>query len=186
MQTASTDALVIERSPASQQPGGTITFSVLTSPMTSKSSAVPKGITVNAGGQAKPPCVLPIVFNAHDSILDWVGLDKKLASFRSLKKGWDGYKATPPDLKPVHLVSGFLDLLRQNRYLPSRLAPSVVGGVGVSFRKGGLKVYVEFSNKGTVHALFSDGVSEPVVKQVMPDSAGYRALVATTRAYLDE
>jgi hypothetical protein len=116
--------------------------------------------------------------------LDWVGLSKKLEGFRALQKGWDGYNAAPPGEKPLEFATAFLDLLRQHRYLPSQLAPSVVGGVGMTFRKDGRKVYVEFSNKGNVHALFSDGVTEPVVQKVAPDFSGFRAIIAKTRAFL--
>lgn len=130
--------------------------------------------------------VSPAVFDAEDTLLDWIRLEKKVEGFRALEKGWDGYKAAPPDARPLELAKAFLDLLKRNRYLPSRLVPSVVGGVGMTFRKTGRKVYVEFSNKGTIHLLFSDGATEPVVQKVVPDLPGYRAIIAKARVYLNE
>lgn len=66
------------------------------------------------------------------------------------------------------------------------MSRSVVGGIGVTFKRAGLKVYVELTNKGTVHALFSDGATDPKVEKVSPDEAGFAALVSRIRAYLDE
>jgi hypothetical protein len=144
------------------------------------------GIVAEFGKTRNHPVVSSTVFEAHDTIPDWLGIAEKLDGFSALEKGWDGYKAAPPAAVPLEFAKAFLDLLRRNRSLPSRVAPSVVGGVGLTFRKERRKVYVEFSNKGTVHALFSDGESEPVVQKVAPDLAGYRALFAKMRAYLDE
>ncbi len=125
------------------------------------------------GNAAKQTHVSYAVFAEEDTMLDWVALSKKLDRFRALRKGWDGYQAAPPGTKPLESAEVFLDLLRQCRYMPSRLAPSVVGGVGMTFRKEGRKVYVEFSNKDTIHILFSDGVSEPIVQKMTPDLSGY-------------
>ena len=79
-----------------------------------------------------------------------------------------------------------LESLRKNGMKPSRLSRSVVGGIGITFKRTGLKVYVELSNKGTVNALFSDGAADPKVEKISPDETGFSALVARIRAYLDE
>jgi hypothetical protein len=78
-----------------------------------------------------------------------------------------------------------LDSLLREDYEPSRLAPSAVGGVGVTHRRGSKTVYVEFYNDGRVLALFSDNVSEPVIKRIDPNDQSFRELIAGMRGYLD-
>jgi hypothetical protein len=80
----------------------------------------------------------------------------------------------------------FLESLSVENYSPSQVAPSVVGGIGVSFRRWEKKVYVEFNNNRKVHALFSDGNSPPEVRRVEPDAVGFTFLIRRMRAYLDE
>jgi len=67
---------------------------------------------------------------------------------------------------------------------PDRIAASVVGGIGVTFRRNGRKVYVEFRNTGSILALFSDGTTEPVVEAV--DPSDYSGFSARARGYLGE
>jgi hypothetical protein len=186
MSVASSDTPVIANAAVAGKPAVAMHLSGQLVAPTGGGMAARNVIVAVYGKPAKLPSVSTSVLAAHDTVLDWIGLLKKLENFRTLKKGWDGYNAAPPDAKPLGFASDFLDVLRRNRYVPSRLAPSVVGGVGMTFRKQSRKVYVEFSNKGTVHALFSDGVTDPVVQKVAPDLPGYRALFAKTRAYLDE
>jgi hypothetical protein len=45
---------------------------------------------------------------------------------------------------------------------------------------------VEFSNRGSVHALFSDAVTDPVVEKIRPDEAGYTELISRIKTYLYE
>ena len=56
---------------------------------------------------------------------------------------------------------------------PDRLKPSVVGGIGVTFKINDRKCYVEFYNNGTVYALFSDGLSDPETYQIRPTAQDY-------------
>jgi hypothetical protein len=113
-------------------------------------------------------------------------LFQKLDSFRHLKVGWNGYAADPPNEAAVSMAKSFLGLAKRQGELPSRIAPSAAGGVGITQRTGARKVYVEFYNDGTVHALYSDGKSEPEVQPIDPTERGFRRLVAKTRAYLNE
>lgn len=80
----------------------------------------------------------------------------------------------------------FLNVARQAGAMPSRIAPTVVGGIGVTFKRQYKKVYVEFRNTGSVHVLFSDGVTDPVVEKVIADVADYERLLKRANAYIHE
>lgn len=106
----------------------------------------------------------------------------QLRQFAELQPGWDGYKAAPPTPVVVAAARDFLSATA--KFPPDRVAPSVVGGIGVTYRKNGRKVYVEFRNTGSILALFSDGTTEPAVEPVDPSE--YPAFVTRTRGYLGE
>jgi hypothetical protein len=119
--------------------------------------------------------------------VDWLTqLSRRLDSFLHLKEGWNGYKAIPPSQKAVSAAKFFLHLMKQDNFCPSRLAPSAVGGVGITRRSGGRKVYVEFYNDGRIHALLSDGSSDLQTQPVQPTTQDFRKFLATMRAYLNE
>ena len=67
--------------------------------------------------------------------------------------------------------------------LPTRLAPSVVGGIGLTVRLDHRKVYTEFFNDGSVVTLFSDGQGSRT-KRIDATESGYRELVDELDKYL--
>jgi hypothetical protein len=109
----------------------------------------------------------------------------KFVQLSKLQDGWNGYDAPAPSEKARRTAESFVDTLLKEKYEPRRLAPSAVGGVGVTQRKGNRSVYVEFYNDGRVLALFSDDVSEPQVKRVEPGLQSFKKLIAEMRDYLD-
>jgi hypothetical protein len=117
---------------------------------------------------------------------DWGKLFGKLDDLLRLQRGWDGYKAAPPNALARERTRSFLESLCLEGYVPSQVAASVIGGIGVSRWRGKNKVYIEFNNNGKVHALFSDGVSAPRVEPIQPDKIGFNVLIRRMRAYLDE
>jgi len=116
----------------------------------------------------------------------WQRWLSKLDTLPGLGEGWDGENAASPNQIACDSARTFLKSLRQENHEPHRVTPSVVGGVGIIFRKAGKKVYVEFRNNGKVHALFSDGVSPPHVEEVIREKAGYQVLIRRMQEYLDE
>ena len=113
---------------------------------------------------------------------EWV---MKIASMTQLKAGWNGYHAPPPSAKAIGMAENFLDLLLGIDIKPSRLAPSAVGGVGITRRKNDRRVYVEFFNNGRIFALFSDGVTDPISTEIPPGRLGFLKLIGDMGAYLD-
>jgi hypothetical protein len=121
----------------------------------------------------------------HPDPTQATGWQIKFAELSKLKDGWNGYNAPAPSEQARLTARCFVDILLKEKYEPRRLAPSAVGGVGVTQRKGNRSVYVEFYNDGRVLALFSDDVSEPEVKRVEPGLQSFKKLIAVMRDYLD-
>lgn len=112
----------------------------------------------------------------------WQDLSEKLNSYLGLKDGWDGYSAPPPPPRAVAMAKEFLAVLQEFNLEPTRVKPSVVGGIGITIRKEGRKGYIEFYGNGTACALFSDGESEPMTRSVQPTRDSYATII---REYLD-
>jgi len=118
--------------------------------------------------------------------VNWKKYYDRLRTFRTSEADGDRGRFPAPNASAIVLAHSFLQYLQGANYPPAQVMPSVVGGVGFAFRRSGRKVYVEFNNKAAVHALFSDGVSDPVVQRVRPEEAGYQQWMAKAKAYLDE
>jgi hypothetical protein len=92
---------------------------------------------------------------------------RQLQSFAALKKGWDSYSAEPPT---VAAVNESIIFIRSISSTPTRVAPSAIGGIGITFRKedGDRKVYVEFRNEGVNYAMYDDDIkdSDPHIEKL--------------------
>ena len=111
--------------------------------------------------------------------------EAKLTDMVRLKEGWNGYSAPAPSVSAINTAKSFVRVLMRENQEPRRVAPSAVGGVGVSRRNAKRKVFVEFFNDGKVFALFSDGESEPLSKEVVPGLQTFKNLTREMRDYLD-
>ena len=121
----------------------------------------------------------------HPDPTQATGWQVKFVELSKLKDGWNGYDAPAPSEQARLTARSFVDILLKEKYEPKRVSPSAVGGVAVTQRKNNRKVYVEFFNDGTVFALFSDGSSEPVSKEIVPGYQSFKNLVKEMREYLD-
>lgn len=110
---------------------------------------------------------------------------ESLAKLADLPRGWDGYDAEPPSASAVSHAKSFLAVATGSGIVPGRIVPSVVGGVGMTFRADSRKAYVEFFNDGEIYVLFSDGVSEPSTRPVRAENRGFEALIAEISQYLN-
>lgn len=126
-------------------------------------------------------------FGGQNQVADhkWQILHDKLDSLSQLDDHWDGYSAPPPSEEACLNAREFLQVLSLAELLPKRCKPSVVGGIGITFRHGDRKVYVEFYNDGRIHTLNSDGVTEPITGGVDPSYSAYLRLVKEIRDYLN-
>jgi hypothetical protein len=117
---------------------------------------------------------------------EWDGLLNKLIDLESLSAGWDSYKAPAPAARAITRAYYFLSRLRIADLLPNRCAPSVIGGIGVTLRRGPREVCVEFYNEGNIHSLFSDDATEQMDdKPVSPDPTDQDAFIAEAQRYLN-
>jgi hypothetical protein len=130
---------------------------------------------------AMPPEIC-VVINQYFDTSKW---GSKLDEMKRLQEGWNGYSAPVPSGAAIDTARSFLSILSSENYEPTKLAPSAVGGVGITRKEGGRRVYVEFFNDGEVFALFSDRKAEPVSKQVLPGDRRYRALLKEIKEYLN-
>jgi hypothetical protein len=122
------------------------------------------------------------VINQSIEINVW---QEKLEQLSSLSQGWNGYDAPPPSNGAINTAKGFLTHLLGGDKGPSRLAPSAVGGVGITHKNNNRRVYVEFFNDGGACVLFSDNETVPESIRVTPGYMEFRELVEQIRAYLD-
>jgi hypothetical protein len=117
---------------------------------------------------------------------EWEKWYKQLASCKSLNPGWNGYTAPAPAGQAILLAEQFLDAMRASDLVPTRVAPSAMGGVAVTRKIGARKVLVEFYNDGRVFALFSDRGSDDLpVAEVKGEPGSFSDLIAKMRDFLD-
>lgn len=114
-----------------------------------------------SGGSRHGDLVLRVSFgNAPETpsspMRRWIDLRRKLESFRLLRSGWNSYNAPPPSKESLEAAKRFLAVTENRNLRPSRITPSVVGGVGITIRRSGKKGFVEFYNSGKVCLLLSE------------------------------
>lgn len=132
--------------------------------------------------QLEPPSIRVIYQNEVSQQASW---ETRFSKLERLQDGWNGYVAPRPSETAILTAKSFIDLLLREKYEPKRLAPSAVGGIGITQRRGSRSVYVEFYNDGTVLTLFSDDVHDPVINRIEPGYKSFKTLIAAMRGYLD-
>lgn len=110
---------------------------------------------------------------------------EKLQRLATLQDGWDSYRAPGPSSDALQRARSVLAALSNGDCEPSRIAPSVVGGIGITCRRGPRKAYLEICNNGSTCVLFSDGQSDPHAEDVQADPPALQTLVVRIREYLD-
>lgn len=119
------------------------------------------------------------------TVAGWENWFAKLESCRLLKDGWNGYTAPAPHEKAIENAKLFLQVMQLEEIEPTRVAPSAMGGIAITRRVEGRKVFVEFYNDGRVYSLFSDKASEMKVNPLEASSIAFRALISNMRDYLN-
>jgi hypothetical protein len=102
-----------------------------------------------------------------------------------LKDGWDSYSAPAPQSAAIENAKSLVAEAEQLDVEPERIEPSAMGGVGVTFSAAGREVVIEFYNKGTAHALFSeDSTGDMSTRPVQTNQNGYRVIIDEVQKYL--
>ena len=89
-----------------------------------------------------------------------------------------------PSNTAILTARGFLFNSLDKKIEPSRLAPSAVGGVGITHKRNKKRVYVEFFNNGEI-SLFSDNESALRSKRIKSSYDRFRELIKEIQDYLD-
>lgn len=111
--------------------------------------------------------------------------DQRLNALRHLSSGWDGHRAAPPAPIALETAARIAQTLEEHELRVTRIAPSVVGGIGITLRTGGKKFYIEVYNSGLVYVLQASADAEPRSYPVRAESSRDRSAIAQqARAHL--
>jgi len=110
--------------------------------------------------------------------------NEKLRLMRQLHTGWNGYDAEPPSELALANAEQLLEAMEREQFPPTRVAPSVVGGVGITRRNGEKRVYVEFYNDGRVHSLLAEK-EEAATAAIEVSTRGFTDFIHRARGYLN-
>lgn len=95
----------------------------------------------------------------------WNEFASKLEVFEGLGAGWDGYNAPAPTKRVVSVSKKFIGILQSRDFFPTRVNPTVVGGVAITFLEGSRKAYVEFLNGNIALLLLKKAENEPSITE---------------------
>jgi hypothetical protein len=111
---------------------------------------------------------------------------ERLHGFARLETGWNGSNAASPTALAIATAERFLK--SHPDWPPTRVEPSAMGGVGITYRTGGRRVYVEFYNDGKIHVLFSDRSSGDLKMTTRPltlDASVLKEFSTEAQGYLN-
>lgn len=112
---------------------------------------------------------------------------KQISGFETLEDDWDGGGAPSPSSVARMRATALVTIMIQEQCAPTRIAPSVVGGIGVTKRIGHRKAYIECLNDGRMHVLFADDSTEEMaVKSSGTRSFEMRSLAREVLAYVTQ
>lgn len=101
----------------------------------------------------------------------WVeDCERALERLKQLADGWDGYDAEAPSEKAHSLAQQVLTLLSDRDLQPSRVAPSIEGGLVFAFSVDELYADIECLNSGEILAVTSQPGEDPLVWELDQDT----------------
>ena len=114
----------------------------------------------------------------------WVAEEvNRVDSFGSLAKGWDSYSAEPPNDLSRLWARAAIYYLDSMEFPPDRIAPSVEGGIAITWNRDGRYANIELFNSGELLAARRGEDGNPVVWEV--PSNGLEAGLREIREYLN-
>lgn len=117
---------------------------------------------------------------------DWIStVHEKLDSMHELVEGWNGYSAPAPDQMALNYAYAFVSVLGEEGIEPDRVAPSVIGGVGITFRCGNRKAYLEIMNGGIAHLALIHGDDIKTEPARMSDRNSLKSLAWRAYGFLN-
>lgn len=115
----------------------------------------------------------------------WDQVFANIDELSELADGWNGYNAPSPNENSVSTAKRFLYSMKEFGKLPTRIAASAVGGIGITQRNNNRKVCVEFFNNSLINALFADDTNETMhTLKIENTQKSFRELIMETEDYL--
>ncbi|MEQ9588029.1 MAG: hypothetical protein RJS97_08755 [Parvibaculaceae bacterium] len=122
--------------------------------------------------------------STHDA--DWAHIFSQLADNSKLKEGWNGYSAPAPNDIAIANAGDFLKVMQECGHLPIRVAPSAVGGIGITCRRHSRKVYVEFFNNALISGLFANDATQSMfTKKIDKTPEDFDDVISDIEEYLN-
>jgi hypothetical protein len=109
---------------------------------------------------------------------------ERLERTSRLQQGWDTYGAEPPNDHARALTQRVLDLLESSFVPPSRLMPSVEGGIGLLFGDGEARAGLEIYNSGEIAAATWRSEGDPTVWEMDPSDSSLKKAIEQIRVHL--
>lgn len=117
---------------------------------------------------------------------DWLAkVDKILRRLETLQPGWDTYSAPAPSHFSIQQARTFVGVLHNIGFAPGRVAPSAIGGVGITFRNASKEAYIEFRNDETTYLVLADVPNDPLVEPVRSETESLRQTAHQIREFLN-
>lgn len=110
---------------------------------------------------------------------------KQLDDMHKVVDGWNGYSAPAPSAFAIDNARQFVNELYKVVPTAMRVAPSAVGGVGITLSKGEKAVYIEFYNDGSIFKMLIDDGIDTDVQPVRPDAHDLELLASEATDYID-
>ncbi|MCH8938540.1 MAG: hypothetical protein IH966_03875 [Gemmatimonadetes bacterium] len=117
---------------------------------------------------------------------DWItNAREQLDDMQTVVDGWNGYSAPAPSTLAINNARQFVNELHGIVPTAMRVAPSAIGGVGITLSKGEKAVYVEFYNDGSIYKMLIDDGIDTDVQPVRPDAHDLERLASEASEYID-
>ncbi len=117
---------------------------------------------------------------------DWIenALDQ-LDDMQTVVDGWNGYSAPAPSTLAINNARQFVYELYTVVPSALRVAPSAIGGVGITLSKREKAVYVEFYNDGSIYRMLINNGIDTDVQPVRSDAHNLGLLASEATDYID-
>jgi hypothetical protein len=109
---------------------------------------------------------------------------KQLEAAASLTRDWDSQGAEPPNMEAYELATKILALLEATSMPPTRLMPTVEGGIAISFVENLNRAVVEIYNNGEIAAATYSDQGDPIVWELESSETALLDSLSQIRVHL--
>lgn len=114
------------------------------------------------------------------------GWTEKIARMADWKHGWNGYDASPPNDVAIDAAQRFMRAVLSLPYdfMPRKVQPTVMGGIGIAHTMKDREVRLEFLNSGLAGVMFTSDDAAPVASEVETDPESLEVLLEDIARWL--